>query len=257
MINYDKILQQLTPYKDIVFYYGLTEDAILEIEQKIHTRFPSYFREFLKIFGVRQDWVFELITDENTFIKRTAYLPQQIRDLYVLVGENGGEDFWLLNARDERDTDIYEWYDGEITNLGFNFESLLERNIFKLSNKETSRESNESKSWCVQFSIPTNNEPKIYSTIPLKIIREWELREITPAKVYCYETTAKLVDKTISFRKSEFSGWSSPSYYFDLKEPVSQFGQYSLIKEIDAKLKEAFPKYKLIDYGILPLLDED
>lgn len=45
-----------------------------------------------------------------------------------------------------------------------------------------------------------------------------------------------------------------------LKEPVSNFGKHSLIKDLDNKLKQTFPAYSLIDYGILPLgyeIDED
>jgi hypothetical protein len=45
-------------------------------------------------------------------------------------------------------------------------------------------------------------------------------------------------------------------HFFNLREPVSQFGQYSLIKDLDAKLKAAFSGYKLIDYGILGLMDD-
>lgn len=52
---YENIKQQLEPYKDIVFYYGLSEPEVTGIETEIGKRFPVYFREFLKVFGVRQD----------------------------------------------------------------------------------------------------------------------------------------------------------------------------------------------------------
>ncbi|SHM70580.1 hypothetical protein SAMN05216311_10322 [Chitinophaga sp. CF418] len=45
-------------------------------------------------------------------------------------------------------------------------------------------------------------------------------------------------------------------YFFNLREPVSQFGQYSMIKDLDAKLKASFSGYKLIDYGMLTLKDD-
>ncbi len=109
----------------------------------------------------------------------------------------------------------------------------------------------------MQFAISTDNEQKIYSTIPLKLIQEWELKEVSPAQVHSYETKAKFVDKVIKFTRQEYAGWSSPTYYFNLKEPANEFGKQSRIKTLTISLKKAFPKYKLVDYGILALTDED
>jgi hypothetical protein len=257
---YSEILRQLEPFKDKVFFHALTEAEVTDIEKKTGKPFPIYFREFLKTFGVRQDFVFGLLTRENDFIERTKYLPDEVKKSYVLVGDNGGEDFWLLNTDNQTDTNLYEWQhwlDGDVVKLGHNFEALLKESISKLSDTEIEKEPNNKKSWCVQFSIPTDNEQRIYATIPLTLIQDWELKEVSPAQVYCYETKAKLVDKVINFKKQEYIGWSSPTYYFDLKEPASEFGKQSLISDIDNKLKKTFPKYKLIDYGILALTDED
>lgn len=70
----------------------------------------------------------------------------------------------------------------------------------------------------------------------------------------------KLNNIEIKLTKQEYDGWNSPIYYFNFKEPVSNFGRHSMIKDIDNKLKQTFPEYSLIDYGILPLgeeIDED
>lgn len=259
-VFYSEILRQLEPFKDKVFFHGLTEAEVTDIEKKIGRPFPIYFREFLKTFGVRQDFVFGLLSIENDFIERTKYLPDEVKKSYVLVGDNGGEDFWLLNTENQTDTNLYEWQhwsDSDVVKLGYNFEALLKESISKLSDTEIEKEPNNKKSWCVQFSIPTDNEQRIYATIPLTLIQEWELKEVSPAQVYCYETKAKLGDKIINFKKQDYIGWSSPTYYFNLKEPASEFGKQSLISDIDDKLKNTFPKYKLIDYGILALTDED
>src|SRR5688572_19266350 len=106
---YENIKQQLEPYKDIVFYYGLTEPEVTVIETKIGKSFPVYFREFLKAFGVRQDFVFGLMNIECAFYQNAGYLPEEVKKSYILIGDNGGEDFWLLNTEDENDHAIYEW----------------------------------------------------------------------------------------------------------------------------------------------------
>jgi hypothetical protein len=257
---YTDIKRQLEPFKDKVFYYGLTETEVVDIEQKLGKAFPIYFREFLKIFGARQDFVFGLLTRENDFVEQSEYLPDEIKKSFILIGDNGGEDFWLLNTDNQNDTNIYEWQhwlDGEVVKLGYDFDTLLKENITKLSNTEIERKTNDKKSWCVQFAITTDDEQKIYSTIPLTLLQDWEFIETSPAQVHCYEAKARLVDKVIRFSRQEYAGWSSPIYYFNLKEPANEFGQKSLIKEIDTKLKTAFPEYGLIDYGILPLTDSD
>jgi hypothetical protein len=258
-IFWSDIKLQLEPYKDRVFYHGLTETGISDIEKEIGSSIPAYFREFLKIFGVRQDFVFGLLRRERDFIENTNYLPADVKKSYIVIGDNGGEDYWLLNAIDHNDSNIYgwqHWADGAIVKLGLDFETLLKDNISKLSSPGVVLPANDKKNWEVQFAIPTNNEQLIYSTIPLVRMQDWELKEISPAEVHCYETKAKLVDNFINFRKQEYNGWSSPIYYFNLSEHANNFGKESLINDIDAKLKKAFPKYKLIDYGILVLTDE-
>jgi hypothetical protein len=257
---YQDILKKIEPHKDKVFYHGLKESEILEIEKKIGKKFPFYFQEFLKTFGVRQDFVFGLIENENTFIENFEYLPNEIKKSFILIGDNGGEDFWLLNSENEKDTNIYEWQhwlNGDVVELGYNFETLLNESILKLSDKAIKRETNDLKNWCVQFAITTENEQKIYDTISLSIIEDWKLEQVSPAEVYCYERKVKLGDKIIKFTRQEYSGWDSPVYYFDLKEPANEFGKESLIKEIDTKLRKVFPEYNLIDYGILPLTEEE
>ena len=251
---YNDLLQQLAPYQDRVYYYGLTESEVSVMEREISQKFPGYFREFLKTFGVRQDLVFGLFTKEKDFAAQKEYLPKNLKRAYVLIGDNGGEDYWLLNANDETDTNVYEWQHwagGRVVPLGFDFGGLLQKSLAALCDPSVTRVSNVDKNWCVQFSIPTNDERRIYSTIPMALLSDWELKEITPADVYCYEAKAMLAEMPITLKRNEYTGWSSPSYYFDLQEPVSHFGQPSLIKDLDGRLKTAFPKYKLIDYGIL------
>lgn len=260
---YKETLRQIEPYKDWVYFHGLTEGEVLNIESAINNKFPKYFREYLKIFGVRQDLVFGLLSKEDDFFKLTEYLPNDIKKSFVVIGDNGGEDFWLLNSEDDNDTNIYEWkhwLNGEVVNMGYNFETLLNQSISKLLDDKIVRATNDLKFWNVQFAIPTNDENSLYTTLSFEPTQQWELEEISSANVHCYLTKVKLDNTEIKLKRQEYEGWNSPIYYFNLKEPVSNFGKHSLIKDLDTKLKQTFPEYSLIDYGILPFgyeIDED
>ncbi|ACU60960.1 SMI1/KNR4 family protein [Chitinophaga pinensis] len=258
-ISYDKILEELYPFRDYVFYYGLSDSELTDLEQSIAQKFPDYYRDFLKLFGVRQDFVFGLLSRESDFVSAACNLPIDIRDKYVVVGDNGGEDYWLLNALDYSDTGIYEWQhwlEGDVVRMEHDFQELLNQSLSNLSDVQRKLVKNDDKSWCVQFSIKTNEEQKIYSSIPLVLSQEWTYTGISSANVHSFKAAAELGQKNIMFKRLEYAIWDSPRYFFDLREPVSQFGQYSLIKEIDAKLKAAFSGYNLIDYGILSLMDD-
>ena len=258
-ISYDKIVEKLRPFRDYVFYYGLSDYELTDLEESIQQKFPDYYRDFLKLFGLRQDFVFGLLSRESDFVSATIDLPMDIRDKYVVIGDNGGEDCWLLNALDYADTNIYEWQhwsDGDVVKMDYDFQGLLDQSLSNLLDFQGDRTKNEDKSWCVQFSIKTNEEQRIYSSIPLVLSQEWTYKGVSSANVHSFEAKAKLAQKDIKFKRLEYATWDSPMYFFNLREPVSQFGQYSLIKDLDAKLKAAFSGYKLIDYGILGLMDD-
>jgi hypothetical protein len=50
--------------------------------------------------------------------------------------------------------------------MGYDFQELLSQSLLDLSDYKVNRAKNEDKSWCAQFSISTNDEQRIYSSIP-------------------------------------------------------------------------------------------
>jgi len=186
---YTQLEKQLEEYHNIVFYKGLSEEAITTIEKDINKRFPFYFREFLKTFGVMQDFVFGLMTSKDRFYSQND-LPKEIQQSYILIGDNGGEDYWLLNTEDESDTNIYDWESwntGEIKKLSFDFTTLLKDSISKLSDSSTYRIANEDKYWSVQFSISTNDANDIFLAILIKMVGDWISIDVSSAEVYSSE----------------------------------------------------------------------
>lgn len=253
-INYNDIIERLEPYKDKVFFRPLTENQIAAIESHLDKKFPTYYRQFLSTFGVRQDLVFGLYGKESDFATQYDYLPDELKPDFVGIGDNGGEDFWLINIKDPFDIKIYEWQhyaDGDVVPLAFNFNELLENSIKELSESYSTRESNSKKSWFVQFAIETDDENKILNAIDAIKTKDWKLDEVSSAGVSCFSSEISIKGILINFRRQEYAGWSNPQYYFDLNEPVLNYGT-SQINFIDSKLRATCKDYTLVDYGILP-----
>jgi len=127
-IDYAEILKQLEPYKDKVFFLPMEGSEIDELERRVNCKFPRYFRDFLVTFGLKQDVVWGILESENDFERAANILPDEVRELYVQIGDNGGEDVWLLNTSDHADLNIYEyehWKEGAIVALDMNFNTLI------------------------------------------------------------------------------------------------------------------------------------
>lgn len=98
-IDYDKIIENLHPFRDHVFYYGLSETELTYLEQSIQQKFPDYYRNFLKLFGVRQDWVFGLLSRESDFVRARHNLAK----LKASFGGYKLIDYGILCLKDDVD----------------------------------------------------------------------------------------------------------------------------------------------------------
>jgi hypothetical protein len=258
---YQKILTQLEPYKDKVFLLPLTYPEVIELEANIGQHFPAYFREFLMVFGIRQDLVFDLYKREKDFIDGYSYLPDAFKTGYIAIGASDpGYEHFLLNVTDPADRRVYASHYGEpeaVVLLDFTFDDLLERSIDDLAESYPRLELNTKKNWCVQFSIRTTDEQLLLDTIGATRTKKWTKEDVSPAGVHCYVSEIDLLSRRRRFSRQEYIGWETPSYYFNMREPALPLDEKSAIRQLDIKLKKAFKKYVLIDYGIMALPDED
>ena len=76
MIEFQNILEQIKSVENQVFYIGLTDDEVKNLEFKINKQFPTYYREFLKTFGFQQDLVKGLFTNVDEFLEHNGYLEE-------------------------------------------------------------------------------------------------------------------------------------------------------------------------------------
>jgi len=253
---YKEIVKQLEPYKDKVFFQPLKKNELALLENNIGQHFPEYYRQFLLSFGMQQDFVYELIKQEQDFVAAYSYLPECYKKTFVPIADNGGEEIWLIKTADNKDRQLYQWQafvEDEIVPLGLTFNELIQKNIEELRDNHINKASNASKKWCVQFSITTNNETMILEAIDAVKTNDWAVKEAYLGGVHCYEMEIVLAASLIKLYKHEFDGWDSSAYYFDFNEPTNSIGKNSFIKKLDKQLKEKFNQYRLIDYGILPI----
>jgi len=257
--SYNDILDKIKPYNDKIFLLPLNEAEILELEKKIGKSFPPYFTDFLSTFGIRQDLVAELCKREQDFVSQNQFLPLSIKKHYIAIGgSTAGGDTWVVNTDLLEDQQIYEhWHEDPqmITPLNVTFPQLIQQNIETLIHEYDKLPFNHEKHWCVEFSIETRDEKAILQTIGATRTKSWGHAKTYDSGVKSYESEFILNSKKFKFNRSEYSLWKKPSYYFNLRESIDKISDGSLIKAIDKKLRIRFKKYILIDYGILPLSD--
>ena len=163
-----------------------------------------------------------------------------------------------MKFEDESDKTIYEYdfyCDFEIKSLEKTFDELLIEGLKDIKNRHEELAPNSLKDWCVQFSVETGSgkflEKELGKYIEVKLIKEPEYVETSPADVKCYEGEIEIEGKTLRLSKQTYKGWNSPSLYFNWQESVDEMKNNSTIKKIDKALSNCVFKHVLIDYGIM------
>lgn len=236
---------------DKVFYWGLSEAQIEDLEIKTGKAFPDYYRDFLKHFGHQQDLVAGLFTNKHSFLEYNDEL-QQAKGLenYIMIGDNAGLDFWMLRVDDPTDLTIYNWVNAEIEITGLTFLELINNSLHSRLDASKKWDSNDQKSWFTQFAIQTNDEDLIYTTIPMKRSTDWSFDEHNESGVHAYQAVAQLLNKEIPVTKLVHDSWKSTVYLFNWDEPISAMRQQSNIKEWESSLSQKFEDFKLIEFGV-------
>ena len=257
-INYESLLTDLAPYADKVAYTPLSSQEIDHLEDLAGHRFPSFYRDYLRSFGLLQDFVFGLLQRADDFETTRAYLAEADKARYIAIGDNGGEDCWLLRAdATELDNQLYEcqhWNEQQIVPLGFSFADLLQTSLRQLRESYANRLFNHQISWRAQTSIHTTEEQKLLVALQATLQMPWEQTEISQANVTTFRAVIHSPFGTYALSRLEYPGWKIPIYSFNLQDNFAQVqAGNSVIKRIDRILRNVFGEaYALVDYGLLP-----
>lgn len=251
MINYQEIKEHLKGLEDYVFYIPLKEEEVAVLEQKVGIDFPAYYREFLLNFGMQQDFVPGLFTNAEDFVEQNEYLQEAVPN-YLMIGDNGGEDYWILRTEKVKSQRVFNWIDGEIEKTDFTFEELIEDSLDHLEDLEIDILTNSEKSWCVQFAITTADEEELYKVLPLQLKGKWVLADKSEAGVTEYVVDATLNKEPVQMSRLHYGEGSTPTYFIDYKESLDSVKKHGMFKQWAKALEEKFPEFNLVDYGILP-----
>ncbi len=254
MTTIDKILGELQPYEDKVLINPLSNEEIEQIQSKYKNKLPEYFLDFLRKIGLKQDFIFGINENINDFEDLSDFIQS---NNYFRFGKNGGEDYLLLSFN-ENDNTIYEYdyyCDFEIKSLEKTFDDLLIQSLNNVRSNYKELVFNTLKYWSVQFSIETENgkdlENELGKFLKVKLIKEPEYIETSPAEVECYEGEIEIEEKKVVLSKQTYKYWDKPTLYFDWEESIQKMKINSIIKKIDKSLSNCPFNYDLIDYGII------
>jgi hypothetical protein len=255
-MHYTDTLARLQPYMDKVFLLPLRWEELILMEAQIGQPFPDYFRQYLLTFGFRQDLVFEFFNQEADFTEQYNYLPDEIKSGFIPIGASpAGGDTWLISLLNPTDQRIHPYFydDDEIVPPDSTFHELIERNVSLFIEQYDRKPFNHAKRWHVQFAIPTTNESLIYSTLGAARTKDWVHTGVSSSNVYSYEAEILFAEQQLRLSRQEYKDWDSPTYYFNLEEPIEAMITNSVIKRIDSILTQHFSQYKLVDYGVFAL----
>lgn len=249
----DEIIHNLNPYKDKVFLCPLNKNEIHQIEKNYSRKLPQYYKYFLSKIGLRQDLIWGLNEKMSDFKDISEFISS---NEYFRVGNNGGEDYWLLKFEDEQDRNIYEYdyyCNGEIIPTSMTFDSLLNDSFEQLKKNYSIKKLNSDKNWWVEFSINTGNigffAKELQKYINIKIINE-PTKIIDSKENEFNQGLIEIEGKQISIRKSSYLD-SSLSFYWN--ESVLELNNNPTMNQINNALKKCIFKHNMIELGAIDL----
>ena len=259
MKTLNKILEGINPYLEKVVLNPMSNAEIEIIQAKFKRKIPKYYIEFLQKIGLKQDLVKGLFDSVNQFEDINDYLSS---DKYFRIGDNGGEDYWLLKFEDEENRTIYEfdyYQDFEIKSLGINFDELLLQGFENLKRRSNNSESNNLKEWRVQFILKTEDIESLVAEINkhlrINLIEIPKFISKNTSGVSCYEGSIEIENDRVVLYRSSFDGWPTSRYSFNWSESIVNMKNDSTIRKLDNILSQYKFEYKMIDYGIMDALN--
>ncbi|MDR0193970.1 MAG: SMI1/KNR4 family protein [Myroides sp.] len=257
-IDYQLFLKEILPFEDYLFYKPLTQEEVTELESSISNVLPQYYREFLLHFGIYQDLVDGLFTDKEEWIEQNGYLYEAEQN-YVMIGDNGGEDFWLLRTDDVQDRKVYNLVDDEIEETGFTFDDFLARCLNDLKDDSFIQLNNKQKVLRAHLSVSTDQEIELIDNLGIELIENWEQEVpnfedmsdyLKDQKITIYTINAKLNDSLISIRKECNQMTNTTVYTFDYTETLSVLRTNSKMALYKSIVEQKFSHSSFNFFGI-------
>ncbi|MDR0228443.1 MAG: SMI1/KNR4 family protein [Flavobacteriaceae bacterium] len=257
-INYESFLKDIQPFEEYLFYKSLTEQEVISLEAEASCTLPQYYREFLLHFGFYQDLISGLFTTKEEWLEQNGYL-HEAEENYVMIGDNGGEDFWLLRTDDVQDRKVYNWVDDEVEETGLTFDDLLAKCLRDVADDDLIKLTNNKKVLRAHLSVSTDQESELIDKLGIEFIENWEedvpnfedMRDyLKDQQITIYTTNAKLNGSLISIKKECSQKTNRTVYTFDYTETLSVLRTNSKMALYKSIVEEQFNNSSFNLYGI-------
>ena len=105
---YKEIKERLKKNSDVVYFEPMSNNEILDIEERTGDTIKPLYREYLSVFGMSQDVFDELKTDIFTFFEDFEFIKDSLKDYLPIFSEIDEEDtVYLINNKDLQDDFVY------------------------------------------------------------------------------------------------------------------------------------------------------
>ncbi len=245
---------RLENFDDRIFYHPMTVSEIYGSEAKIGYPLPPYFRDFLAVFGVKQDILPWLLWTDGAFFIPGGLLPEADQGRFITVGRLTGYGLYFLNFSNPNDQMVYKLEFEEnkrLVPVGL-FPDLVKKGIDEAIEMYQERTLNDEKIRKVEFHFYSKDYDAVLTPI-LDHIQAEDLPEFRfdtlENDVAIWKTTLQFEGKTVELERHEgFDDVIYPKYFLTVTEPITDLKSGSFVEFIRGCYKEKEIKLEFLEY---------
>lgn len=237
--NYQTMLilrDQLFGYEDRIFYHPLTEAEIRETEERQEFLFPPYFRDFLSIFGLKQDILQWMVWGEGSFSIPQTFLQEDDRGKYILIGRYTEHGVFFIRYSDPTDESIFrlEIIDDrpQLVRVGA-FIDILTGAIFEAIADYPNRRLNSEKMRTVSIELQADSDDELINLILDRLegneVPEFAFQELK-YDVATWKATLQIGGKSLEIHREDSFDKGYPKYTVFVTEPLTDIKSGSLLQ---------------------------
>lgn len=104
---YLKEAERLTVHSDRVFFHPMSSEEILKTEEKTGYLLPPYFRDFLSVFGTKQEILPWMIWVDGAFGIDGNFVPESFKNTLYIIGRGTKHGQFFISFSEPLDPTVY------------------------------------------------------------------------------------------------------------------------------------------------------
>lgn len=252
--RYIALSERLDGLTENVFFHGMTKDEITECEKSIGYLLPPYFRDFLLVFGVKQDLLPWLNWTDGEFLIAGMPLPEMDHGRFFIVGRRTEFGLFFISFSDPDSDMVYrlDFENGkQLIEMG-SLPDLLETAVEEAIANYDSRSPNSEKIRKVELNFYSEDYDEVITPIldHLKMdeLPAFEFRELAN-DVAIWKAELRFEGRSIEIQKHEsFDPKFYPKFFLTLSEPITDLKSHSFVDFLRGCYKELQIKSHFLEY---------